>query len=42
MTDRRLMLWTVLVLAVTLGAVYLASEPVVDERARIEREMRCR
>jgi hypothetical protein len=41
-TDRRLLLWTVLVLSLVLGAVYLASEPVVDERARMDWRLRCR
>ena len=38
----RLFLVTVMVLAIVLGVVYLASESVVDERARMEREVRCR
>jgi hypothetical protein len=36
------LLATIAILAIVLGAVYLASEPVVDERARMERNVRCR
>ena len=42
MTDRKLLLWTVLTLAVVLGVCYLSSEPVVDERARMDWRLRCR
>jgi hypothetical protein len=38
----RMLLLTVMVLAVVLGAVHCSSEPVVDERDRGAWRLRCR